>query len=277
MIKKIVAIGGGENGREMSDGTFTPYETGPMDMEIIKITGKEHPNFLFLAHTINSAEGQEGYFSTMQRIYGKRYGCECKLLKTTDLTNKELVNEMIEWSDIIYEGGGNTLDMIALWKETGFDNTLRSAWESGKVMCGVSAGANCWFKECSSDSLQIKYGKDQPLIMVECIGLVDGLFVPHCDAPGRHDNAMDLLKTSEQIGLSISNCAALEIIDDEYRLITSDASNYGFEAYGLKSYWENGKYMEERIEPSIEFKPLSELLSKNIINKTKNDFDIDER
>ena len=89
MTKKIVAIGGGENGRKTSDGTYTPYETGPMDMEIIKLTGKEHPNFLFIAHTISSEQGQQGYFETMQRIYGEKYGCECRLLKTTDLTNKE--------------------------------------------------------------------------------------------------------------------------------------------------------------------------------------------
>lgn len=31
MIKKIVAIGGGFNGRKKSDGTYDPYETGPMD------------------------------------------------------------------------------------------------------------------------------------------------------------------------------------------------------------------------------------------------------
>ena len=52
MTKKIVAIGGGENGRKMADGTFAPYETGPMDIEIINITEKTHPNFLFIAHTI---------------------------------------------------------------------------------------------------------------------------------------------------------------------------------------------------------------------------------
>ena len=161
----------------------------------------------------------------------------------------------------------STLDMIKLWQETGFDKILRNVWEKGKVMCGVSAGANCWFKECSSDSLQIKYGKDQPLIGVDCIGLVDGLFVPHCDEPGRAENVKDLLKTSSEIGLSISNCAALEIIDDEYRLITSDASNYGFEAYGLKSYWEDGEYVIESIDDSLEFKPLNELLSRNIKNK----------
>lgn len=270
MSRKIVAIGGGLNGRKKDDGTYDPYETGPMDQEIISLTGKKTPNFLFVAHTQDTEEAEDKYFVTMQNIYLGKYGCPCKILRRCDLTDTDRVDDLISWADIIYEGGGNTLDMIRVWQETGFDKVLRTAWENGKVMCGVSAGANCWFKECSSDSLQIMYGKDQPLIGVNCIGLVDGLFVPHCDAPGRAENVKDLLKTSDQIGLSISNCAALEIIDDEYRLITSDASNYGFDAYGVKSYWENGRYKEENIDTSLEFKPLSQLLAKNIVcNKNK--------
>ena len=131
-------------------------------------------------------------------------------------------------------------------------------------MCGVSAGANCWFKECSSDSMKIKYGDDQPLIGMECLGFVDGLLVPHCDEEGRLENVKDLLKTSQQIGLSLSNCTALEIVDDQYRLITSDASYHNIQAYGLKSYWEDGEYLQEKIDDSLKFKPLKELLSKNI-------------
>ena len=53
MTKKIVAVGGGENGRLKSDGTRTmyPYELEKMDKEIIKLTKKEHPNFLLIAHS----------------------------------------------------------------------------------------------------------------------------------------------------------------------------------------------------------------------------------
>lgn len=263
MVRKIVAIGGGMNGRKLSDGTNDPYETGPMDQEIIRLTGKTNPNFLFMAHSQDKEEIQEFYFNTMKNIYGVMYGCECKHLKSKDLTNMEMVKELIDWADIIYEGGGNTLDMIQLWKETKFDDILRQAWNSGKVMCGVSAGANCWFKECSSDSLQIKYGKDQPLIGVDCIGLVDGLFVPHCDEPGRAENVKDLLKSSTQIGLSISNCCALEIIDNEYRLIISEPIAHNIKPYGLKTYWDNDEYIEQNIDDSLEFKPLEELLNKN--------------
>ena len=263
MQKKIVAIGGGENGRLKSDGSRTtyPYETESMDEEIIKLTGKERPNFLLIAHS-QPLERQEGYFQTMVDIYGKRYNCHCKDLKSDMLEDKEKIEELIEWADIIYEGGGNTLDMIKLWKDTGFDKVLRSAWENGKVMCGVSAGANCWFKECSSDSLKILYGDDQPLIGMECLGFIDAFFVPHCDEPGRHDSVKELLKGKEIIGLSMSNCTALEIIDDKYRLITSDATYHGIEAYGLKTYWKDGVYNEEKIDTSLDFKELKELLAR---------------
>jgi len=261
MSKKIVAIGGGENGRLRRDGTRFPYELANQDKEIIRLTGKEHPNFLLIAHA-QPLERQDGYFNVMVDIYEKMYGCPCKHLKSDELTNKKLVKELIDWADIIFEGGGNTLDMIKLWKETGFDSVLKQAWLDGKVMCGVSAGANCWFKECSTDSLKIIYGPDYPTVAMECLGFVDGFFVPHCDEKERMETLKEFLKKSKQIGLSMSNCTALEIVDDQYRLITSDASYHGIEAYGLKSYWKDGKYIEEKIDDSEEFKPLSLLYTK---------------
>ena len=39
-------------------------------------------------------------------------------------------------TDIIFEGEGNTLDMIKLWKDTGFDEILRQAWEDGEYLEG---------------------------------------------------------------------------------------------------------------------------------------------
>ena len=61
MSKKIVAIGGGENGRLGPSGTRYPYELANQDKEIIRLTGKEHPNFLLIAHS-QPLEKQEGYF-----------------------------------------------------------------------------------------------------------------------------------------------------------------------------------------------------------------------
>ncbi len=48
MTKKIVAIGGGENGRYLGNGKYREYETEPMDKEIIRLTGKDKPNYLFI-------------------------------------------------------------------------------------------------------------------------------------------------------------------------------------------------------------------------------------
>lgn len=259
MKRKIVAIGGGENG-QLADGTICPYELEKMDREIIRLTEKKSPNFLFMAHSV-PFNIEPIYYEKIKDVYKNKYGCDCKILLSTDLSDEEKVKSLIDWADIIYEGGGNTLDMIELWRKTGFNKILRKAWEDGKVMCGVSAGANCWFKECSSDSLKIKFGPNQPLIIMECLGFVDGVFVPHCDEPGRGESIKNLLKDKDSIALQMSNCTALEIVDDKYRLITSDASYHGINAYGLKSYWKNGKYVEERIDDSPEFKALSQLLN----------------
>lgn len=73
----------------------------------------------------------------------------------------------------------------------------------------------------------------------------------------------------------MSNCTALEIVDDQYRLITSDASSYGIEAYGIKSYWENNEYLEEKLDTTSEFKPLKELITKILIKNMLSNNDVD--
>ena len=80
-MKKIVAIGGGENGRFLEDGSQTMYETEIMDEEIIKLTNKKNPNYLFLAHAMCFSDKiQDSYYETMKKIYGDKYGCSCKCL-----------------------------------------------------------------------------------------------------------------------------------------------------------------------------------------------------
>ena len=59
MSKKIVAIGGGENGRINSKEIQKPYETKEIDQEIVRLSGKEKPNFLFLAHSQYHLEKQQ--------------------------------------------------------------------------------------------------------------------------------------------------------------------------------------------------------------------------
>jgi ADP-glucose pyrophosphorylase len=64
------------------------------------------------------------------------------------------------------------------------------------------------------------------------------------------------------VGLLLSNCSAIEIVDDKYRIIKSDAKKHNIDAYALKAYWHNNEYIEEYLDTSSEFKELSDLLSK---------------
>src|SRR5204863_24941 len=54
--------------------------------------------------------------------------------------------------DVIFVGGGNTANMLAVWRVHGFDRILREAWESGIVLTGWSAGMICWFEAAVTDS-----------------------------------------------------------------------------------------------------------------------------
>lgn len=268
MQRKIVAIGGGENGRVKFSGVKLPYELKEIDMEIIRLTRKSHPNFLFLGHAQIEISYEERYFNTMKALYGDLFGCECRTIKKAELKNDmQKAQDLVDWADIIYEGGGDTKGLIELWRETGFDKILKEAWKNGKVMCGVSAGANCWFRSCSSAALKMQQNDDTaPMINVDCLQFVNAFFTPHCNVVNENMNRLqhmkESLKNTDMIGLGISNCCAIEIIDDKYRLITSDASNYGIEAYGIKTYWKDGEYIKAQIDTSDSYKNLSQLLSK---------------
>jgi peptidase E len=78
--------------------------------------------------------------------------------------------------DVIYVGGGNTANLLAVWRVHGLDKTLARAWEQGTVLAGISAGMNCWFEESVTDS----FGKDlAPL--ADGLGLLPGSACPHYD------------------------------------------------------------------------------------------------
>lgn len=54
--------------------------------------------------------------------------------------------------DIIYVGGGNTANLLSIWRAHGLDGILRDAWTRGAILCGVSAGMICWFADGITDS-----------------------------------------------------------------------------------------------------------------------------
>ena len=256
-MRKIVAIGGGENGRIDENGKKLDYETFEIDEEIVKLANKEKPNFLFICHSFSfSLEIQDSYYETMKKIYGDIFGCNCKHLRSDELDDLNIVKEKLDWADIIYEGGGDTDSMIKLWKKTKFDTLLYNAWQEGKVICGISAGAVCWFNSCNSDS-------EEGFEIVKCLDWYNLFVTPHVNEKGRYESTKEQLKSNNMIGLLLSNRSALEIIDDKYRIINSKYKKKNVKKpYVIKSFWKNNKYVNQKITNEKQFKNINNLLSK---------------
>lgn len=264
--KKIVAIGGGENGRISSNGEQKPYETLEIDQEIVRLSEKENPKLLFLAHSQIpfGEEAEERYYNVVKKIYEK-LGCEVKWLKVSDLEKGlEKAKIYVEWADIIYEGGGATDYMIEFWKETGFNEVLKDAWESGKVMCGVSAGAICWFNSGFTDSPEYV---DKEFNKIDALNFIDAYLTPHIQIEGKLDRVRTSLKYFNKVGVSLSNCCAIEIIDEEFKIIKSKPADESFEPYALKSYWDKDEMFEEELTNTEIFENLDDLLNKKLKNE----------
>lgn len=262
MNKIIVAIGGGENGRTLENGKKTIYDTKTIDEQIIALTKKKTPNFLFLAHAMSfSLEIEESYYQTMKKIYKDTFNCKCKILKSSDLDNKEKVSEFISWADIIYEGGGDTKIMLDLWKKTGFDKILYNAWNMGKVICGISAGAVCYFNSCNSDY----YDKNNKMSFenIKCLNWFNAYITPHYDESGRKLSSKKHLKENGLVGIMLSNCSALVIVDDKYKVICEDCNHRKIKkGFVYKCFYKDGKYYKIKIDNN-DYHPLLELLSYN--------------
>ena len=78
--------------------------------------------------------------------------------------------------DVIYVGGGNTANMLAVWRVHGVDRALRRAWEAGIILTGLSAGSICWFEGGTTDS----YGMGLTGL-TDALGFLPGSHSPHYD------------------------------------------------------------------------------------------------
>lgn len=85
--------------------------------------------------------------------------------------------------DIIYVGGGSTANLLAIWRSHGLDKVLYDAWCSGKILCGVSAGMLCWFRDGLTDS----FGGFAPL--GDGLGFLDASACPHYDGESDRQSA----------------------------------------------------------------------------------------
>lgn len=69
-----------------------------------------------------------------------------------------------------------------------------------------------------------------------------------------------MMRSTPGVALGIDDCAAIQIVDGQYRIISSKK---GRNAYKL--YWKDGRYHQEKIPPSPRYAPLGTLLSKESV------------
>ena len=246
----IIAIGGGEIGRP-----GYPVETTEIDKQIIHLSGKTNPKVLFIP---TASTDSSGYSEVFKQHYGNRLGCDVQVLNLYSKPSKTNIERLIDEANIIYVGGGNTLKMMTLWRRTGVDKLLADALNNGTVLCGLSAGAICWFKGGLSDSRSFSSGgKVWNYINVRGLDLEDVFICPHFDFETQRPPALKkMLEGTKKVAIALDNCSALEIKDDTFRILRSKQS-----ANAYKAYWSVGKYNLELLPVSEDYQPLS-LLTK---------------
>ncbi len=197
MIRQIIAMGGG--GFSMEPDHLS------LDQYIINQSERKSPRICFLP----TASGDSQNY--VQRFYDAFQTLDCvpshlSLFKppSTDLTS------FLMEKDVIYVGGGNTRNMLVLWKEWGLDLILREAWKSGVVLAGLSAGAICWFEEGVTDSAG-------PLTSMKSLGFLQGSFCPHYDGEKDRRPIYHQLISNEFLcgGYAADDGAALHFINDQ--------------------------------------------------------------
>jgi peptidase E len=207
-MKQIIAFGGG--------GFSQEPENPLMDLYILNQSQKEKPKICFLPTASGDAEG---YISRFNQFF-KNQQCEPSHLSLFNPPTRDLEGFVLE-KDIMYVGGGNTKNLLILWKEWGLDNILRKAWNQGIILAGISAGSICWFEEGVTDS----YG-DQ-LEPIKAMGFLKGSNCPHYDAEADRRPAFHRLVETKQIqgGIATDEGAAVHYIDSEIHRIVSSRQN----------------------------------------------------
>lgn len=240
---RIVAIGGGELGEG---------DTLAIDKHIVELTGASWPNALFIP---TASSDSADYAANVARIYGDTLGCNVNVLNLLGTPpSPDQIAEMIRGADLIYVGGGNTLKLMRRWRKLGVDKLLIEAATRNTVLSGLSAGALCWCAYGNSDSMANYRPDDWDYIRVKCLGLLPFTGCPHYDEAGRAESFQSMIAREGGIGIALDNCAALEVHDDTYRIITS---REGAGAYRVERV--RGKAVQTQIPVQSDFQPLSSL------------------
>jgi len=161
--QRILAMGG---------ASVLPSSTDwPLHQFMLDLTGRDRPRICFLG----TASGEDA---------GYRAGFYATFAGQAEATHLDLFNRNVPdveafllEQDVIYVSGGNTANMLAIWRVHGVDKALKRAWEEGVVLAGPSAGGLCWFEAGVTDS----FGTGLAALK-DGLKFLPGSFCPHYDS-----------------------------------------------------------------------------------------------
>ena len=206
--RQVIAMGGG--------GFSMEPENQLLDRYVIQQARKSRPTVCFLPHATDDAVRYTfRFFKAFTQLEVTPTHLSLFHPETADLES------FLMEQDVIYVGGGNTKSMIALWREWNLDDLLYKAYENGTVLAGVSAGANCWFQQCSTDSIPGEFS------MLPCLGIIQGSFCPHYDGEvGRRASLHQLLSENKILnGYAADDGAAAHFINGEFACAVSSRAH----------------------------------------------------
>ncbi|MBC7537797.1 MAG: peptidase E [Bacteriovorax sp.] len=225
VTRKILAMGGG--GFSMEPGNLI------LDNFFFSIAKKQKPEVCF----IGTASGDsQGY---IDRFYD--------YMKDHDVTPSHLslfkapvgsLRDFVLSKDVLYVGGGNTRNLMTLWREWGLDKIIIEAYNSGVVLGGLSAGGLCWFEEGVTDSIP------GSLTKLSCMNLIEGSFCPHYDGEiDRRPSYQKLILEGLKPGYACDDSAAVYFENEKFVEAVSSISTAN--AFFVKA--DGGNILEEKI------------------------------
>ena len=126
------------------------WGVGPLTDLAVDLSGVEGraPKVCFLGTTCGDSPALVRDFYAAAQARGF-HGSHLQLFT---MPNVEDITAHLLEQDVVWVWGGSVAGLLAMWRLHGVDEAMRTAWEAGVVLTGVSAGSICWHVGGTTDS-----------------------------------------------------------------------------------------------------------------------------
>jgi dipeptidase E len=145
-------------------------ENPALDDFLLSLARADRPRVCFVPTASGDADG---YVERFEHAFADR--AETSVLRLFVREHDDLRSFLLQ-QDVVYVSGGNTANLLAVWRVHGVPEILAEASDNGTVLAGISAGMNCWFEASVTDSFgSVLQGLEDGL------GFLPGSACPHYD------------------------------------------------------------------------------------------------